>query len=116
MANWCTFQVGVKHLVVFLNKADIVEDEEVLELVSLLAPYFFDNVCLPLLLLLLLHAIQQRRQKWKSLTFFPQPYNGLNDSSLASKQHKAQRFQLFHHHLQYFVINNCFQLAKIVNI
>ena len=27
-------QVGVKHLVVFLNKADIVDDQEVLELVS----------------------------------------------------------------------------------
>lgn len=28
------FQVGIKHLVVYLNKADAVDDEEVIELVS----------------------------------------------------------------------------------
>ena len=27
------FQVGIKHLVVYLNKADAVDDEEVIELV-----------------------------------------------------------------------------------
>lgn len=30
----CVFQVGVKHLVVYINKADAVDDTEVLELVS----------------------------------------------------------------------------------
>ena len=40
----CVFQVGVKHLVVFINKADMVEDPELLELVSL-GSYFDKPFC-----------------------------------------------------------------------
>ncbi|KAL9981507.1 hypothetical protein ACROYT_G010214 [Oculina patagonica] len=47
-------QVGVKHLVVYLNKADIVEDEEVLELVELemrevLSEYGYDGDNTPII-------------------------------------------------------------------
>ena len=39
------FQVGVKHLVVYLNKADIVEDAEVLELVGHSSLLMFQLCC-----------------------------------------------------------------------
>lgn len=35
----CVFQVGVKHLVVYINKADAVDDAEVLELVSFISHF-----------------------------------------------------------------------------
>ena len=31
----CRWQVGIEHLVVFLNKVDMVDDEELLELVEM---------------------------------------------------------------------------------